>query len=495
MFIDRETELEALDTLLRRPAAQFAVLYGRRRVGKTTLILEWARRSGLPFVYWVAARESSALLLRSFSQAIYNHAHPDTGNGITRPADPLFTYPTWEMAFREAAALGQDRQTILVMDEFPYAAQSESALPSLLQNAWDHAFKPTQTALVLAGSQVGMMIDLLGYHAPLYGRMTAQLDLKPLPFRALAQFYPRYSTAERVAVYAILGGIPAYLEKFDDRLSLSQNVREQIFSISSIFQNEALFLLQDEVREVSNYLAVIRAIGEGAHTLDAIAKSCGLAKNHVSTYLARLQDLAFVRREVPVTVPPGKRTTQGRYVLSDAYLRFYFRFVAPNQVLVEQGLLNRLWRLISEEMRAFVGMTAFEEICRTWTLQQAASAGQPGSALPFIPDAVGRHWSPDCEIDVAAINWRARQVLLGECKWGVHPVGRDVIRDLIEERGPRVLERLEGDWQAHYVFFARAGFTDAAREDAARLGATLVDLARLDRDLQSAHSAAIDRTP
>ena len=479
MFVDREPELEALDVLLARPGAQFAVVYGRRRVGKTTLILEWARRSGLPFVYWVAARSSSTLLLRSFSQAIYNHAHPDTGDARPSAADPLFTYPTWEMALREAAALGQDRRMILVMDEFPYVAQSESALPSLLQNAWDHHFKFTQTVLVLAGSQVGMMIDLLGYHAPLYGRMTAQLGLKPLPYRALGQFYPRYTAAERVAVYAILGGIPAYLEKFSDGVSLSQNVRDQILSVSSIFQNEALFLLQDEVREVTNYLAVIRAIGEGAHTLDAIAKTSGLAKNHASTYLARLQDLAFVRREVPVTVPPGKRTTQGRYVLADAYLRFYFRFIAPNQALLEQGLYNRLWELIAEEMRAFVGMTAFEEICRTWTLQQAA-AGR----LPFVPDAVGRHWSPECEIDVVTIHWRQKQILLGECKWSTDPVGPNVVRGLIEERAPRVLERLTGEWQTHYAFFSRAGFTDAAKEEAAKVDARMVDLAQLDRELQ-----------
>jgi uncharacterized protein len=478
MFVNRETELAALNALLARPGAQFAVVYGRRRVGKTTLLLEWARRSGLPYVYWVAARQSSALLLRSFSQAIYNHAHPDA------PADLSFTYPTWEMALREAAALGEGGRLILIVDEFPYATQSESALPSLVQSAWDHAFKPTQTVLVVAGSLVGMMIDLLGYHAPLYGRMTAQLDLKPLPFRALAQFYPHYPAAERLAVYAILGGIPAYLETFDDRVSLAQNVRERLFGVSSIFQNEALFLLQDEVREVTNYLGVIRAIGEGAHTLDEIARISGLAKNHVSTYLARLQDLTFVRREVPATVQPGRRTTSGRYVLADAYLRFYFRFIAPNQALLEQGLLNRVWELIAKELRAFVGSTAFEEICRTWTLRQAA-AGR----LPFLPDAVGRHWAPDCEVDVVAVNWRQRQILLGECKWGAEPVGRSVVRTLIEEKTPRVLVRLEGEWQTHYCLFARAGFTEAAQQEAVGAGARTVDLAQLDQDLQSKERA------
>lgn len=475
MFVDRETEIRALDDILARRGAQFLVVYGRRRVGKTTLLLEWARRSQAPTLYWVAAREPSALLLRGFSQSIYAHAHPD------HQIDPRFSYPSWEMALREAAALARDRRLILIIDEFPYAAQSEHALPSLLQNAWDHAFKSTEVVLVLAGSQVGMMVDALSYHAPLYGRTTAQLPLKPLPFRSLSQFFPRYSAEQRVAIYAILGGIPAYLEKFRDDISLANNVREQILSSTSIFQQEALFLLQDEVREVNNYLAVIRAIGEGAHSLDDITLNSGLAKNHASTYLARLQELTLVQRQVPATLPRNKRTTQSRYVLDDAFLRFYFRFLAPHRILLEQGLVNRLWELISDGLRSFVGQTAFEDICRTWTLEQAAAG-----SLPFLPDTVGRHWSHDAEIDVVAVNWSQHQILLGECKWGVDAVGRDVIESLVNVRAPRILAKLDGDgWQVHFVFFARAGFTDAARSHAATVSARLVDLAMIDADLST----------
>ncbi|MEZ4730134.1 MAG: ATP-binding protein [Caldilineaceae bacterium] len=473
MFVDRENEIQALNQLNQRPGAQFVVTYGRRRVGKTTLLLEWAKRAQTPFVYWVAAREPSTLLLRTFSQAIYTHAQP--GQAI----DPLFTYPTWGMALRAAAALAQDQRLILIMDEFPYAAEAEAALTSLLQNAWDHEFKTTQIRLVIAGSQVGMMIDMLGYRAPLYGRTTAQLALTPLPFRTLTQFYPNYTAEQRVAVYAILGGIPAYLEKFNDNISLAANVRDVILSPLSIFQQEPFFLLQDEVREPANYLAIIRAIGEGAHSLDDIALHSGLAKNHTSTYLARLQELTFVRRELPVTLPKGKRSTQGRYVLDDAYLRFYFRFLAANRILLEQGLLNRLWELISEGLRAFVGQTAFEEICRTWVLEQAITG-----RLPFIPDAVGRHWAPDCEIDVVAINWRERKILLGECKWGMNQVGVEVIRSLIEDRAPRVLARLGANaWQTTYAFFARTGFTTAAQERATAEGALLMNLQAIDTDL------------
>jgi len=237
-----------------------------------------------------------------------------------------------------------------------------------------------------------------------------------------------------------------------------------------------LFLLQDEVREAANFLAVLRAIREGAHTLDEITVASGLQKNHVSTYLARLQDLRYVVREVPVTIPEGKRTTYGRYILSDAYLRFYFRFLAPHRNMLEQGLLNRLWELISEGLRAFVGSTAFEEVCRSWTLQQAASG-----RLPFIPDAVGAHWSKEAQVDIVAIQWRERAILLGECKWGADAVGGSIIRELIE-KAPKVVPG--EDWKIYYAFFARGGYTDAARSEGATVNAIMMDLETLDRDLR-----------
>ena len=142
---------------------------------------------------------------------------------------------------------------------------------------------------------------------------------------------------------------------------------------------------------------------------------------------------------------------------------------------------NRLWELISEGLRAFVGQTAFEEICRTWVIEQAV-AGH----LPWLPDLVGRHWSPDCEIDVVAVQWTQRKILLGDCKWGAQDVGVDVIRSLIEVRGPRALARLEGEqWEVHYLFFARSGFTSAAREQAESVGARLVTLDVIDADLKA----------
>jgi hypothetical protein len=155
--------------------------------------------------------------------------------------------------------------------------------------------------------------------------------------------------------------------------------------------------------------------------------------------------------------------------------------------LIELGLNDMLWQRISEQFRAFIGLTAFEELCRAWTLGQAR-AGR----LPFAPEIVGSHWANDAQVDVVAVNWREKAILLGECKWGVHAVGPDVVRDLVE-KAPKVVAKCAsasgaGDeteaWRVHYVFFARAGFADSARAEADAADAQLVDLMQLDADLR-----------
>ena len=191
-----------------------------------------------------------------------------------------------------------------------------------------------------------------------------------------------------------------------------------------------------------------------------------------------MEKLRLVERRLPATIPPERRqiSRTSRYHLADPYLRFYYRFIAPNLNLVEQDLAGLLWDRIAEQFRAFVGMTAFEDLCREWTLARAR-AGQ----LPFPPEIVGSHWSRVAQVDVVAINWREKAILLGECKWGVDVVRRPVVRELVEKTALVVPGR---DWQVHYAFFARAGFTEAARSEGEAVNAQLVDLAALDADLR-----------
>jgi len=477
-FVDRQYELRELDDLLAAPGAQFVVVYGRRRVGKTTLLLHWVQQVRRPYLYWVARREMAETTRQSFARAVWSWAYPDTPD-LEPP-----TFTSWESLLaqmvrmlRGAMDAGQPLP-VIILDEFAYAVESDRSLPSHVQVLWDHHLKEMPVMLMLAGSHIGMMVDLMQYQAPLFGRFTARLPVEPLPYAALADFFPRYPAAERVATYSVLGGVPAYLEQFDPAENLSANVRRHLFRRTGMFRSEPEVLISDLVRETRHYEAVLRAIASGAHTPADIAGATSISSPNLAPYLKRLRELGLIERRLPATVPPDQRrtTTRSRYYLRDPYLRFYFRFIEPNLELIELGLTDVLWRRIAEQFRAFVGATAFEELCREWTLVQAR-AGR----LPFPPEIVGSHWATDAQVDVAALNWREKAILLGECKWGAGPVGRPVIRELVDKT-PLIVP--EADWRVHYVLFARAGFTDAARAEAEATGAQLMDLETLDADLR-----------
>lgn len=475
MFVDRQAELAFLNSALQRKrptVAQFILLYGRRRVGKTVLLRHWAEQAGIPHTYWAAEKEPAPLQRRKLFARLLG----------VEPARAA-TFDSWADCWQAIAAFLADRRHILILDEFTYAVESDPAMLSSLQHAWDQQFKDSQVVLVLCGSHVHTMETLQSRQSPLFGRLTGQWWLQPLPFAALQEFLPDWSADERVAGYAVVGGVPAYLEWLDPALSLSDNVRQVILAPGSMWVAEPTFLLYDEVREPATHLAILKAIGAGNHTLAEISDAALVSKTHLSAYLARLQELRLVERRLPVTIPPAKRrrARSGRYHLSDPYFRFYFRFLAPNQddlTYHPELVLPR----IRDGLRAFVGMTAFEELSRQWVTEQGRA-----SKLPLAVQEVGSHWSRAVQVDVVAINWAERAILLGECKWGTGNVDRAVIREMLENKTPKVLKDLPEEgagWKVHHAFFARTGFTEAAQADARSASAQLVDLATLDADLR-----------
>ncbi len=480
-FIDRKQELAQLDRLAGEKRPHFLTVFGRRRLGKTTLLLEFAARSGLPALYWVASKQSAAVLQRSLYETGAAFLGTPLPPGMVVPSDWSQIFEFLARNIREKYG---DQRVLVILDEFPYAVESSSPLPSELQNAWDHHFKlHTNVFLVIAGSHIGMMAELQRQQAPLYGRFTAQLPVGPLPFSAMKEFFPTFTAAERVGAYAIFGGVPAYLERIMPEIGLRANVEQETMAATGIFRAEAFHSLQEELRDPHNYHSILQAIGQGFHAHDDIALRSGVPRTSLPKYLSRLIELGYVHRQLPATVPPQKRrkSRQGRYLLADQFLRFFYRFISPNLVSVEQGLFHDLWEAIDQQMRAFVGATVFEDMCREWVRQMAVA-----KSLPFNPQIVGSHWSKEVQVDVVAINWRSQDILLGECKWGGDAVSRRVVRDLIETKTGRVLGNLpdEGrDWTTHYTVFARGGFTEAAEAYAVDCGALCVDLVKLDQDL------------
>jgi AAA+ ATPase superfamily predicted ATPase len=474
MFIDRQQEIEFLNSLLKRQhpgPAQMVLLYGRRRVGKTSLLRYWSAQSGLPAIYWSAEKEPAALQRRKLYAAL-----------LGMPVNRAPIFESWADVWDAAAEIIGGQKNILILDELPYAAEADPAMLSALQHAWDHHFKSSKLIVVLCGSQVHTMETLLSHQSPLFGRMTGQWHLQPLTFSSLREFLPDWSVEERVAAYAIVGGVPAYLEWLDPRRNLTRNIREVMLAPGSMFVAEPAFLLYDEVREPNIYLAVIKAIGQGAHTLNDISNASLIGKAHLSSYLMRLQELYLVERRLPATIPVSglHKSRMGRYHLSDPYFRFYFRFLAPfHDTLTFDP--DRILAQVKEGLRAFVGQTAFEEISRGWVVRQ----GKKGQ-LPFEPEAVGSHWSSSVQADVVAINWHERQILVGECKWGSERIDRQIVREMIEKKTPKVMQSLPDGgtgWRVHYVIFSRGGVTPAALTELQRFEGISVDLGMLDKDL------------
>ena len=398
------------------------------------------------------------------------------------PVNRAPIFESWADVWNAAAELVSEQKRILILDELPYAAEADPAMLSALQHAWDHHFKNSNLILVLCGSQVHTMETLLSHQSPLFGRMTGQWHLQPLTFSSLREFLPDWSVEERVAAYAIVGGIPAYLEWLDPNRNLTQNIREVMLSPGSMFVAEPTFLLYDEVREPNIYLAVIKAIGQGAHTLNDISNASLIGKAHLSSYLRRLQELYLVERRLPATVPIRglRKSRMGHYHLSDPYFRFYFRFLSPfHDTLTFDP--DRVLAQVKGGLRAFIDQTAFEQLSREWVIGQ----GKKGQ-LSFEPEVVGSHWSASVQVDVVAINWHEKQILLGECKWGLDGIDRQIVRELIEQKMPKVMAGLPDggtDWHVHYAIFSRGGVTQAALAELQKYGGISVDVEMLDKDL------------
>ena len=433
-------------------------------------------------LYWVAEPSSALDQLRSFSQAIYNFADPNA----TAPLD--FTYANWKQAWQQVAMLAQGERLALFVDEFTYLLEIDPSIAGQLQNLWDHTLSRTNLMLVICGSHLGMMLrHTLSYQAPRYGRAAAQLRLQPLPFGMTARYFPGYNADERVAIYAIWGGIPAYWERVNPARTLSDNLRDELLTANNLMQAEPRLLLQDFLSDPHNYVGILRAIANDARTQKEIAVFTGLAQGHISQYLSILQEAGFVERRVPVT--QQERSRLGRYHIVDPYLRFYYRFLANRQTQLALGIQEQSLEEIKRHLRDFIGANTWEEICREWLLRASANR-----TLSLAVDQVGSAWTRTAQVDVVGINSMEKLLVLGECKWGVEPIGRSVLTALVDKTAEVVPG--QGQWQVYYLGFARDGWTAASHTFAQELassqptgknsrvgGMRLLDLSQVDQDL------------
>lgn len=414
----------------------------------------------------MAEATSAREQLRSFSQAIVHFIDPDT------PTPEDFTYSTWEQALRLVSLHAKERRMALFIDEVTYLMEVNPSFVGILQKSWDHWLSSSNLMLALSGSQMGLMQKkILAYDAPLYGRDTAQLKLSPMPFSATKRFFPDYSAADRVAIYTMWGGVPAYWERLDLSLSVIDNLQRQLMSYQTWMTDESRTLLQDFITEPHNYVAVLRAIADGLQSSGEISERVGLASNQLSFYLSKLRDAGFVKREVPISQINYRDSRSGRYLVTDPYLRFYYRFLAAYQSRLALGQQQQVTQAIAETLPQFIEANTWRELCRHWLLDASNN-----DELPLAVEHVGSEWKSDFTIDVVGINSEQKSLVLGDCYWRNRPVGVKAVRDLVRKTST-ILPDHDG-WTVYYTLFSAAGWTAEAEAQSEALIKQAVTRAR-----------------
>ena len=453
-FIDRVEELRTLENEYARKDASFVILYGRRRVGKTTLIQHFLSRHSGCGLYFLATREPELQNRKAFREL----AADFTGNALLKAADV-----DWLTIFTLLAEHPSAQRKILVLDEFQYLGHSNPAFPSVMQKIWDTVLKDANVMLILCGSLITMMRQqTLDYSSPLYGRRTAQIKLKQIRYSHYGDFYPGKNAEELIPFYAVTGGIPKYIESFRDCSTVEEGIENLVLNPLSYLYEEPYFLLQNEVQEIGSYFSLIRAIAMGNHKLSDIASFLGVKQTGLTKYLKTLMDLDLIEREVPVTEPRPDRSKNGLYRITDNFIAFWFQFVYPYRSYLERGekayVMDQIKKMFVQNYVSFV----YEDLCREKMWDFAFR-----NMWDFRFDRLGRYWGPLCgEVDILALDTMDRNMLIGECKYTTGEKGLSVLHGLQDKAA--ILERSTGCQCRGFVIFSTAGFSVGLQDAAAQ---------------------------
>ena len=450
MFIGREKELKALNNLYQSDKFEFAVIYGRRRVGKTALINQFI--TDKKFIYFMGVESNARQNLENLSKSIFEFS----GGFDTAP-----TFSSFQQALEYVFRLAERERMILAIDEYPYVARSSQSLASTLQLLIDKYKDHCRLMLILCGSSMSYMEDhVLAYKAPLYGRRTAQLKLLPFSFAETCRYFSSFSAVDQAVIYGMVGGTPQYLLQMDDRLSIEENIRNTFLNPISSLYEEPENLLKQEVRDPAMYNAVITAIAGGASRMSEIAGKVGESTNVCSVYLKNLLMLGIIRRETPYGEKISRKSI---YVIEDNMFRFWYRFVPENNSLIARGAASLAWKHIEPYLSGYMGKI-FEEICIQYLWDQLLLDKSP---VQFL--SLGRWWGNDpterkqTEIDIMGEQDK-KTALFGECKWTNEPVDLGVLETL------KARSELFSYQDKYLYLFSKSGFTKGCADRARELG-------------------------
>ena len=466
-FIGREQELDALESAWKKDGFQMAVVYGRRRIGKTTLLRQFSKEKRC--VYYTAIKTTAQRNVELLGRTVLEQLDP----GMTGTA-----FKSLEAVFDHLAAQSKSSRLLFIIDELPYFARREESLVSMLQKWIDEKWQFGQLFLILCGSSVSFMEDeVLSEKSPVFGRRTMQLRLGAFDYRQTALFVPSWSPRDKAIAYGITGGIAKYVDLLDEDLSLDENIVDLYFSKPGYLYEEADNLLTQEFRDVDLYGRIIETVASGANQVREIADKTGLPSQNVVHALKTLNETGLITKLQAITEEGNRKKT--KYILADEMLRFWYRFIPDAIGAIEIGR-GRVYyeQNVKPLLPDYMGVV-FEKMCRQYTL----SAGISG-AFACAVTRVGTWWGTnpakreETDIDIVGLDKRTKRAVIGECKFRYEPLDKSVF-DALEERSDLLHEHYRA---VQYLLFAAGGFSgwiDEHREEKNIITVSLEDLYKM----------------
>jgi len=447
-FINRKEELEFLNDKWREEKSHLIVIYGKRRVGKTELIKQFIQDKKA--IYFLADKRTTKDQLVELGQLFGGHFNDEilAKNGFSEWID-VFIYLRKNVK----------EPFVFAVDEYPYLAETDKSVSSTFQKGWDQYLRDTPIFLILSGSSIAMMeSEVLSYKAPLYGRRSGQILVKPLNFYQSRDFFKGMSFNDFLAFYTLTGGMPAYLLEMSSVLSPEANLKNKVLDRKEFLFNEVEFILREELREPRTYFSILKAISWGKTRAGEIINETGIEKTNLHKYLGILEHLQLIEREVPVTESDLSKSKKGLYKISDNFFKIWFQYVYPYKSNLEIGEY-------SEVLRKF--QTGFSALCSFTYEQVCLEIIKKHQAQVFSFEKVGRWWDRNVEIDLVGLNTDLKKIIFAECKWSGRSVGTNILDELIE-KSKQVMWN-NGNRKEYYALFSKSGFTDNLLKDVKKM--------------------------
>ena len=415
-FVDRIDEAARLKDALAREKSSLVVMYGRRRLGKSTLIKRVLSENDVYFLADRSEGQHQRILLAKVIAQVF-------------PDFDKLTYPDWESMFR-AVNYRTDKRFTLCLDEFPYLVEQSSELPSVLQKLVDE--KQLKYNLVLCGSSQNMMYGLfLDSTAPLYGRADEIMKLVPIRLPYIQETLS-LDAMNAIEEYAVWGGVPRYWELRENQNSLNDALWHNILSVNGTLYEEPIKLFQDDVKDIVKTSTIMSYIGTGVNRLSEIAARCNEPATNLSRPLKKLVDLGFLAKDVPFGIDE-KNAKKSLYKIADPFMAFYYQFVVPNRSFIELGRRLPIEQALTAHLSEYVSMQ-WEKLCRDAVTGNLINRVVYGKAKRWWGSVINEDKKTEqVEFDVMAESLDKKYLLVGECKWTTQENGKQLTAALLRK--------------------------------------------------------------